>query len=73
MDWPSFGSELELSPVGERTLSKLEANHKNKNIMDNDPQNLEWLCPRDHKLEDSKTEKGVSKIQDEFGYGLDLL
>jgi hypothetical protein len=73
MDWPRFGRELELAPVGERTISKLEANHKNKNIMDNDPQNLEWLCPSCHKIEDSKTSKGVSKFQDEFGYGLDLL
>jgi hypothetical protein len=29
--------------------------------MDNDLVNLEWLCPSCHKLEDSKTEKGVSQ------------
>lgn len=47
----------------------LEANHINKNILDNDPINLEWLCKSCHKQADLKTEKGVSTLDDEFGYG----
>jgi hypothetical protein len=49
---------------------RLECNHINKNILDNDPVNLEWLCPRDHKLTDMQTEKGQSTIDDEHGYGI---
>jgi hypothetical protein len=39
--------------------------------MDIDPVNLEWLCPSCHKEIDSTTKKGVSTLNDEFGYGLD--
>jgi hypothetical protein len=49
-------------------IGTLQANHKNKNIMDNDPANLEWLCASCHKEIDSTTAKGVSTINDEFGY-----
>lgn len=47
----------------------LDCNHKNKNWMDNDPANLEWLCRVCHYEEDRQTERGVSKVKDEFGYG----
>lgn len=61
---------LELAPVADRTLKELQANHINKNIMDNDPVNLEWMCPLHHKRKDLKTVKGVSMIEDEQGYGI---
>lgn len=50
-------------------MSQLQVNHKNKNVMDNDPANLQWLCPGCHKKVDSVTEKGVSTKGDEHGYG----
>lgn len=59
---------LKLAPKEKRTVSSLQADHKSKNIMDNDPANLAWKCPRCHKLSDSKTKKGV--ISENFGYGL---
>jgi hypothetical protein len=65
---PDAPKHLELGP---QTLnSGLQANHINKNIMDNDPANLEWLCAKCHKNKDKKTSKGVSIIDDEMGYGL---
>ncbi len=48
--------------------NNLDANHINKNILDCDPVNGEWLCRTCHKNEDSVTAKGVSKIKDEMGY-----
>lgn len=48
----------------------LDANHKNKNWMDNDPENLEWLCRKCHYEKDRATARGVSAIEDEFGYGI---
>jgi hypothetical protein len=57
---PDAPQDLELSKDTSLT-STLQANHITKNIMDNDLVNLEWLCPSCHKLEDSKTEKGVSQ------------
>lgn len=50
-------------------MATLQANHINKNIMDNDPVNLEWLCASCHKEIDQTTAKGVSVKEDEFGYG----
>jgi hypothetical protein len=49
-------------------MATLQANHINKNIMDNDPANLEWLCPSCHREKDNRTAKGVSVIENEFGY-----
>ena len=54
---------------GPRVNIKLEANHINKNILDNDPANLEWLCSSCHKRKDQQTGKGESTVDDEFGYG----
>lgn len=51
-------------------MGTLQVNHINKNILDNDPVNLEWLCPSCHKDKDSQTEAGVSVKQNEFGYDL---
>jgi hypothetical protein len=48
----------------------LDANHKNKNWLDNDPSNLEFLCRPCHYRKDRATEKGVSSIEDEYGYGI---
>lgn len=46
----------------------LDCNHKNKNIMDCDPYNLEWLCRKCHYAKDRATAKGVSTVEDDFGY-----
>lgn len=48
----------------------LDCNHINKNWMDCDAANLEWLCRPCHYAKDRATEKGVSSIEDEFGYGI---
>jgi hypothetical protein len=48
----------------------LDANHKNKNWLDNDPANLEFLCRPCHYKKDRATDKGVSAVKDEFGYGI---
>lgn len=50
-------------------MAQLEVNHINKDILDNDPVNLEWLCKSCHKNQDNQTEKGVSVKGDEYGYG----
>ncbi len=51
-------------------MGQLQVNHINKNVLDNDPVNLEWMCASCHKYKDSQTEKGVSvKGEDEYGYG----
>ena len=49
-------------------IGTLQVQHINKNIMDNDPANLEWLCASCHKEVDQQTAKGVSTINDKFGY-----
>ena len=50
-------------------MGQLQVNHINKNVLDNDSVNLEWVCPSCHKVIDSQTEKGVSTKQgDEWGY-----
>lgn len=59
--WPEARRELE-------STYSLQAQHINKQLMDVDPVNLEWLCASCHKLEDSQTSKGVSLIEDEHGY-----
>lgn len=57
-------------PESNRVLdASLQVNHINKNILDNDPANLEWLCPSCHKKKDKQTDVGVSTIEDEYGYG----
>jgi HNH endonuclease. len=60
--------DLELAVEEFRTVSGLQANHRSKNIMDNDIANLEWLCPSCHKNIDKQTEKGVSVVKDTTGY-----
>ena len=56
-----------------RTVKQLQVNHINKDITDNDPSNLEFLCPSCHKLKDKQTPKGVSPVEDSWGYDLDNL
>jgi hypothetical protein len=51
-------AECGWSPKEQSRSDTLDANHKNKNILDNDPANLEWLCRSCHKKEDSQTAKG---------------
>lgn len=53
-------------PIGRS--NNLDVNHINKNWLDNDPANLEYLCRTCHYKADRVTEKGVSKIKDEYGY-----
>jgi hypothetical protein len=48
----------------------LDCNHKNKNIMDCDPANLEWLCRPCHYKKDRATAKGVSTVEEDYGYGV---
>lgn len=60
--WPIYDNSVHTTP------SALQCNHINKNLLDVDPVNLEWLCAKHHKLEDSVTEKGISVIANEFGY-----
>lgn len=56
-------------PLGRssKTCTRLEAQHKNKDMSDNDVGNLEFLCPSCHKNADKVTAKGVSTVQDQFG------
>ncbi len=49
----------------------LDANHINKNWLDNDSANLEWLCRPCHYEKDRSTGKGVSSVEDEFGFNID--
>lgn len=70
---PDAPKDLELAPVELRTVTGLQADHENKNIMDNDLANLSWKCPSCHKISDSQTGKLVSTKGDEFNYGLDEL
>lgn len=51
-------------------MAALQANHINKDITDNDPVNVEWVCVSCHKYLDMQTEKGVSTKGDEYGYDL---
>lgn len=60
---------LELSEVQVEGMT-LQVNHINKDILDNDLHNLEYLCVSCHKKEDLKTEKGVSQRESEHGYEL---
>jgi rubredoxin len=46
----------------------LHANHINKNLLDVDPVNLEWLCPKCHKNKDLQSGVGESVLDNEFGY-----
>lgn len=64
---------LRLAPLDKRTVGSLQADHENKNILDNDAANLNWRCPSCHKLSDKRTAKGVSTKEDEFGYDLENL
>lgn len=51
-------------------IHALEVNHKDKNIMNNDPINLEYLCSHPcHKKKDSQTAKGVAVEEVDHGYG----
>lgn len=47
------------TPENQSRSDTLDANHKNKNWLDNDPANLEWLCRPCHRALDRRTEKGV--------------
>lgn len=46
----------------------LDANHINKRWNDLDPANLEWLCRVCHYAKDRSTEKGVSPVEEDYGY-----
>ncbi len=68
---PDAPKDLELAEESKRYKGlALECNHINKNILDNDPVNVQWLCKSCHKRADLVTEKGVSTVENEFGYGI---
>jgi hypothetical protein len=56
------------SPVEVEISSTLTI--KTKTGLDNDPANLEFLCRPCHYKKDRATDKGVSAVKDEFGYGI---
>lgn len=60
------------TPMDVKTRSGdfLDADHENKNWADNDPANVNWRCRPCHYKKDRATEKGVSSIENEFGYDL---
>lgn len=60
-----------LDPVKLTRSNNLDANHINKNILDNDPANLEWLCRTCHREKDRATDKGVPPVEDDL-YGEDF-
>ncbi len=61
-DAPSFFEEIWASE--NRVLDyPLQANHRDKDVTNNDYSNGQWLCAPCHKEEDSKTEKGVSTVE----------
>jgi hypothetical protein len=54
----------EIWPEELRVLdSQLQVQHKTKDVTQNDEDDLEWLCPSCHKIEDLKTEVGVSLVE----------
>lgn len=58
-DWHLGVDQCNYTPQKQSRSDTLDVNHRNKNILDNNPANLEWLCRRCHKAIDSRTEKGV--------------
>lgn len=52
--------------------NNLDANHKNKDWLDNDPANLEWLCRVCHRKSD-RDDFDKEKYVDEHGYGLEFM
>lgn len=63
---PDMPDHIDFKPG--RLNSSLQVQHINKDILDNDEANLEWLCPSCHKVEDLTTSVGVSLKTNEFGY-----
>lgn len=57
----------ELWPEEKRVLNySLQVNHENKDISDNDPANLQWMCQPCHKIKDTfLTEE---EVRGEYGY-----
>jgi len=49
-------------------MAPLQVDHISKNIMDNDGVNLQYLCASCHRDKDNKTAKGVSRVENEYGY-----
>lgn len=57
----------EVWPKDKRELDyPLQANHKTKDLTQNDESVLEWLCAPHHKLVDSQTEIGVSTMRGRY-------
>lgn len=68
-DW--HGSPCGWVPNPNKPLGRdnnLDADHRNKNWLDNDPVNLTWLCRKCHRALDRSTGKGETRIEDEWGY-----
>lgn len=48
--------------------SSLDVNHINKDVTDVDPVNLEYLCRPHHYEADRATAKGISTVEEDYGY-----
>lgn len=52
------------TPMVQGRADTLDVNHKNKNVLDNDPANLEWLCRPCHRAKDRRTAKGEEHAEE---------
>lgn len=60
--------DIDLAPLDKQVPGlEIQCDHENKDILDNDPSNLNWRCPSCHAIRDRKTAKGVA-LKDSFGY-----
>lgn len=61
------------TPEKQSRSDTLDVDHINKNLLDNDPVNLKWMCRKYgcHKNSDKVTSKGVSRKDNEQGYNLE--
>jgi hypothetical protein len=55
-------------PEQHRDRSQLQADHKSKDLTDNELDDLCWRCPSCHKYADNTTEKGVATETTDHGY-----
>ena len=65
-DAPSFFEEI--WPSERRVLSPqaLQADHESKDLQNNDIEDLNWRCSSCHKLADSQTQKGESRVENDL-------
>jgi len=57
----------EIWPEDNRTLeSQLQADHKSKDLTNNNIDHLDWRCPSCHRYQDQQTEKGQAQSTVDF-------